>query len=71
MEVKAAKVLTDGVLGFVITLGTSVGALLAQDGVATLSDISQAAWVAAFTGAAVATAKTIQSRLAPTAGGVQ
>jgi len=58
------RVAADGVLGFIITFGTSLGALLAQQGVATLADISQGAYAAAFVGALVATAKLVQSRLA-------
>lgn len=59
-----ARVAIDAVLGFVITFGTSMGALLAQEGVANLTDISQGAYAAAFVGAVVATAKLIESRLA-------
>lgn len=58
------KMLVDALLGFIITFGTSVGALLAQNGVSSLGDVSSAAWWAALTGALVATAKTVQSRLA-------
>lgn len=58
-----ARIWVDAVLGFLITFGTSVTALLAQEGVKNLSDISQAAWWAVFAGAVVATAKTVQSRM--------
>ena len=58
------KTLVDALLGFIITFGTSVGALLAQNGVGSLADVSSAAWWAALAGALVATAKTVQSRLA-------
>lgn len=57
-----ALILADALLGFVITFGTAAGALLAQDGVSGVGDVSQAAWLAAFAGALVATAKTLQSR---------
>jgi len=57
------KTFVDALLGFVITFGTSVGALLAQNGVGSLGDVSSAAWWAALAGALVATAKTVQSRL--------
>jgi len=59
-----SKTLFDALLGFIITFGTSVGALLAQNGVGSLGDVSSAAWWAALAGALVATAKTVQSRLA-------
>jgi len=57
------KSLLDGLLGFVITFGTSAVALLSQSGVETVADVSQAAWIVAGVGAAVGAAKTVQSRL--------
>lgn len=58
------KTIADAILGFVITFGTAAIALLAGDGVAGIGDVSQASWLAAFLGALVAAAKTVQSRLA-------
>lgn len=61
------KAIADGVLAFVVSAGTSAVTLVAQGGVQNLSDVSEAAWFVAVVGAAVTSAKTIQSRLAPAA----
>ena len=58
------RVALDALLGFVIALSTPMLALLAQKGVEYLSDISQAAYAAAFIGAIASTCKLISSRLA-------
>ncbi len=61
------KAITDGLLGFVVSAGTSAVTLVAQGNVQSLSDVSEAAWFVAIVGAAVTSAKTVQSRLAPVA----
>lgn len=58
-----AKVIIDALLGFIISFGGSVMVLLMQDGVKTLNDISQGAYITAFLAAAIATAKVLQSKL--------
>ena len=53
------------VLTLVITLATSVLALLTQEGVTQLTDISQTAWLAAVVGAVLAGANTLKARITP------
>lgn len=59
------RLIADGVLGFLVTAGTSALAAVVQGDVKHLSDVTDVAWFVVIVGAAVASAKTIQSRLAP------